>query len=192
MLHAHICTMRQRMPMVKESNMQTAKEAHCKRTERVEDVPSGGGTLGQVAGNVDGDSMLAGCEAADFALDSGGSVGGGLGQAEDTGHAGFAGDLARCRGGHGVVDVGRGDGGEETWADTSELSQLGCCRWCRTTARRDKFVKRHTETSWLPFTGLITLCTPKKISRGYCCFASGAWVPWGILMAGLIIKLEAC
>ena len=77
-----------------------------KRTERVEDVPGGGGTLGQVAGNVDGDSMLAGCEAADLALDGGGGVGGGLGQAEDAGHAGFAGDLAGCRGGHGVGVVG--------------------------------------------------------------------------------------
>lgn len=50
--------------------------------------------------------MLAGCEAADFALDGGRGVGGGLGQAEDTGHPGFAGDLARCRGGHGVADEG--------------------------------------------------------------------------------------
>lgn len=71
------------------------------RTERVEDVPGGGGTLGQIAGDVDGNSMLAGCEAADFALDGGGSGGGGLSQAEDAGYSGFAGDLARCRGGHG-------------------------------------------------------------------------------------------
>ena len=70
----------------------------CKRTERVEDVPRGGGTLGQIAGNVDGNPMLAGREAADFALDGGGGGGGGLGQAEDAGYSGFAGDLAGCRG----------------------------------------------------------------------------------------------
>lgn len=47
--------------------------------------------------------MLSGREAADFALDGGGGGGGGLGQAEDAGYSGFAGDLAGCRGGHGVV-----------------------------------------------------------------------------------------
>ena len=94
------------------------KYEKCKRTERVEDVPRGGGTLGQIAGNVDGNSMLAGREPADFALDGGGGGGGGLGQAEDSGYSGFAGDLASCRGGHGVVDVVVGE--EGGWYDLTD------------------------------------------------------------------------
>mmetsp|Transcript_6360 Transcript_6360/g.17755 ORF Transcript_6360/g.17755 Transcript_6360/m.17755 type:complete len:229 (+) Transcript_6360:126-812(+) len=69
--------------------------------ERVEDVAGRGGALGQIAGDVDGNAVLAGGEAADVALDGGRGVGGGLGQAEDAGHSGLSRDLARGRGGHG-------------------------------------------------------------------------------------------
>ena len=74
---------------------------NAKRTERVEDVPGTGRPLAQVAGDVDGNPVLAGRQAADVSLDGGGSAGGGLGQAQDAGHAGLPRYLARGRGGHG-------------------------------------------------------------------------------------------
>ena len=51
-------------------NTQIAAALHT-RTERVEDLSSACGTLGQVSGYIDADALLARAQAADFALDYG-------------------------------------------------------------------------------------------------------------------------